>query len=55
MENDSKFIELFLFKLRAFTEQLMREGVDIDNMSNQDFQLFMAGKISSWIMEDRSL
>lgn len=55
MENDPKFVELFLFKLRAFTIDLIRQGVNLDTMSNKDFQIFMAEKISSWMMEDSSL
>ena len=51
MENDPKFVELFLFKLRAFTEELIRVGVDIDAMSNKDFQIIMATKINSWIKD----
>ncbi len=54
MENDPKFIELFLFKLRAFTDDLIRLGVDIDAMSKRDFQIIMANKLFSW-MEDSSI
>ena len=54
MENDPKFVELFLFKLRAFTSDLIREGVNIDAMSNQDLQIFLAGKIVSWMSEYNS-
>lgn len=52
MENDPKFIELFLFKLRAFTDALIKEGVNIDTMSNPEFKIFMAGKIYSWMEEE---
>lgn len=52
MENDPKFIELFLFKLRAFTEELIREGVNLDTMSKRDFQIIMANKIYSWMEEN---
>lgn len=51
IENDPKFVKLFLFKLRAFTIDLIREGVNIDTMSNQDLQIFLASKISSWMSE----
>lgn len=51
MMNDPKFIELFLFKLRAFTEELIREGVIIDTMSNRDFRISIGIKMSSWVEE----
>lgn len=49
MENDPKFIELFLFKLRAFTDEFIRIGLDIDTMSGRDFKIIMANKLSNWI------
>jgi hypothetical protein len=51
MVNNPKFIELFLFKLRAFTEELIREGVDIDAMSNRSFRINIGEKMSSWAEE----
>jgi sulfite reductase alpha subunit-like flavoprotein len=50
MENDAKFHELFLFKLRAFTSEMILQGVNIDIMSKLDFQLLMANKIFFWMM-----
>lgn len=49
MENDPTFVELFLFKLRAYTDDLIRLGVDLDAMPNLDFKIIMANKLSSWI------
>ena len=50
MENDSQFSELFLFKLRAFTDDMIRQGVNIDIMLKLEFQLLMANKIYFWMM-----
>jgi len=55
MENDAKFHELFLFKLRAYTEEMIRQGINIDTMPKLDFKLFMANKIYFWMMEVASL
>ena len=52
MENDAKFHELFLFKLRAYTEEMIRQGVNIDVMPELDFKLFMANKIYFWMMNE---
>jgi hypothetical protein len=51
VENNPKFIELFLFKLRAFTQELISEGVNIDTMSKRDFRIIIANKMSSWMEE----
>ena len=51
MANNPKFIELFLFKLKTFTEELIREGVDIDAMSNRSFRINIGEKMSSWVEE----
>jgi hypothetical protein len=50
MENDPQFGELFLFKLRAFTSDMIQQGINIDIMSKLDFLLLMATKIISWMM-----
>lgn len=52
MENDTKFHELFLFKLRAFTSDMIMQGVNIDLMSTLDLKLLMANKIYFWMMAD---
>lgn len=52
MENDTKFHVLFLFKLKAYTEDMIQQGINIDTMSKLDFQLFIANKIYFWIMEE---
>jgi len=52
MENDTKFHELFLFKLKAYTEDMIQQGVNLDTMSKLDFQLFMANKIYFWMMDE---
>ena len=54
MEHDTKFHELFLFKLKAYTEDMIQQGVNIDTMSKLDFQLFMVNKIYFWMMESYS-
>ena len=51
MAKNPKFIELFLFKLKTFTEELIREGVDIDAMSNRSFRINIGEKMSSWAEE----
>jgi len=50
MENDTKLHELFLFKLKAYSEDMIQQGVNIDTMSKLDFQLFMANKIYFWMI-----
>jgi hypothetical protein len=51
MANNPKFIELFLFKLKTFTEELIREGVNIDAMSNRNFRINIGERMSSWAEE----
>ncbi len=51
IENDYQFSELFLFKLRAFTSDMILQGVNIDIMLKLEFQLLMANKIFFWMME----
>lgn len=55
MENDPNFVELLLFKLRAFTDELIREGVNIDTMAKQDFQIILTNKIYNWMEDDSSM
>jgi len=50
MENEAQFHEVFLFKLRAYTEEMIRQGINIDTMPKLDFKLFMANKIYFWMM-----
>jgi hypothetical protein len=50
MENDPQFGELFLFKLRAFTDNMINQGVNIDIMSKPEFLMLMAVKIHFWMM-----
>ncbi|MCJ7770531.1 hypothetical protein MUP37_03020 [Candidatus Bathyarchaeota archaeon] len=54
MENNPKFLEQFVFKLRASTNEMIREGVNLDMMSNQRFLIILASEISSW-MEGESV
>ena len=50
IENDPLFGELLLFKLRAFTDDLIREGVNIDIMPELELKLLMAYKILFWMI-----
>jgi hypothetical protein len=54
MEKEERFVEEFITKLRDFTSEMIREGVNLDTMSNRKFQIIMASEISSW-MEDNFL
>jgi hypothetical protein len=48
MENDTILHGLFLFNLKACTEDVIHQGVNIATMPKLDFRLFIANKIT-WI------
>jgi hypothetical protein len=50
IENDPQFGELFLFKLRAYTSDMIRESVNIDIMPELELKLLMAYKILFWMI-----
>ena len=45
----SIFLELFLFKLRAFASDIILQAVNIDIILKIEFKLLMANKIFFWI------
>ncbi len=51
IEGDSRFSELLLFKLKEYTERLIKEGVDLDVLSVEEFTGLIGGKLVSWFLE----
>jgi len=51
VEDDSRFSELLLLKLKEYTEGLIREGVDLDVLSVEEFTGFIGGKLIPWFLE----
>lgn len=51
VENDPRFGELFLYKLREYTSDIISKGVNVDDMSSEEFCAFMGGKMAYWLGE----
>ena len=51
IEDDSRFSELLLLKLKEYTEGLIREGVDLDVLSVEEFEGLIRGKLVPWFLE----
>ena len=52
MEKEERFVEDFITKLRDFTSELVRAGLDLDTLSNEDFEIIIANKVSSWMKKN---
>ena len=49
MEKEERFVEQFITKLRDFTAELIKDGLNLDAISNEDFEIIIANKVSSWM------
>jgi hypothetical protein len=51
LEGDSEFGELLLFKLKEITESMLKQGVDLDDLSSEEFSGFVGNKLVPWFLE----
>jgi hypothetical protein len=51
IEGDSRFGELLLLKLKEYTDGLIKEGVDLDVLSGEEFTGLIGGRLVSWFLE----